>query len=102
MKHPPYPNRNYKAVAHVWPNLIPTQLYENEKFQKGVFDKREIVVFGGEERMKDDFTNRIANPTSITLEDARYFVQQEVGLEQAEIILDFIEGREVTDIMTSI
>jgi pimeloyl-ACP methyl ester carboxylesterase len=51
--------------------------------------------------MKDDFVNRIPNPTIITLGGAGHFVQEEVGPELAEIILNFIEGKEVTDIVTS-
>ena len=104
----PYPNGKYKAGAHVWPYLIPTQLQENEKYWKEVLDKWEkpfLVAFGGEERitlrMKDDFTNRIPNPTVITLGGAGHFVQEEVGPELAQIIIDFVEGREVTDLVAS-
>lgn len=51
--------------------------------------------------MKDDFTNRIPNPTVITLGGAGHFVQEEVGPELAQIIIDFVEGREVTDLVAS-
>ena len=30
----PFPDGRYKAGAHVWPYLIPTQLQENEKYWK--------------------------------------------------------------------
>ena len=104
----PYPSGRYKAGAHVWPYLIPTQLKENEKYWKEVYEKWDkpfLVAFGGEERitirMKDDFVNRIPNPTVITLGGAGHFVQEEVGPELAEIIINFIEGKEVTDLMAS-
>ena len=104
----PYPSGRYKAGAHVWPYLIPTQLKENEKYWKEVYEKWDkpfLVAFGGEERitirMKDDFVNRIPNTTVITLGGAGHFVQEEVGPELAEIIINFIEGKEVTDLIAS-
>jgi pimeloyl-ACP methyl ester carboxylesterase len=66
-------------------------------------DKPFLVAFGGEERitirMKEDFLNRIPNPTVITLGGAGHFVQEEVGPELAQIMIHFIEGREVTDLV---
>ena len=56
-----------------------------------------LVAFGSEERitirMKDDFLNRIPNPTVITLGGAGHFVQEEMGPELAQIIINFIEGK---------
>ena len=53
-----------------------------------------MVAFGGEEKitlsMKDDFINRVPNPTEITLEGAGHFIQEEAGPELAFIINDFI------------
>ena len=102
----PYPSGKYKAGAHVWPYLIPTQLQENEKYWKEIYEKWDkpfLVAFGGEERitirMKDDFLNRIPNPTVITLGGAGHFVQEEVGPELAQIIIDFIKGQEVSDLV---
>lgn len=102
----PYPTGEYKAGAHVWPYLIPSQLQENENYWKEVYEKWDkpfLVAFGGEERitlrMKDDFVNRIPNPTIITLGGAGHFVQEEVGPELAQIINDFIEGKKVTDLI---
>ena len=96
----PYPSGKYKAGAHVWPYLIPTQLQENEKYWKEVYEKWHkpfLVAFGGEEiitiSMKDDFVNRLPNPTVITLEGAGHFVQEEVGPELAQIIINFIEEK---------
>ena len=50
-------------------------------------------------RMKDDFLNRIPKPTVITLGGAGHFVQEEVGTELAQIMINFIEGKEVTDLV---
>ena len=49
--------------------------------------------------MKDDFVNRIPNPTIITLGGAGHFVQEEVGPELAEIIVKFMQGKEVSDLI---
>ena len=102
----PYPSGKYKAGAHVWPYLIPTQLQENEKYWKEVYeewDKPFLVAFGSEERitirMKDDFLNRIPNPTVITLDGVGHFVQEEMGPELAQIIINFIEGKKVSDLI---
>ena len=35
----PYPTGEYKAGAHVWPYLIPTQLAENEEYWVNVYEK---------------------------------------------------------------
>ena len=101
----PYPSGLYKAGAHVWPYLIPTQLPENEKLWKEVYEKWDkpfLVAFGENERitigMKADFLERIPNPTVITLGGASHFVQEEVGPELAKIISDFIQGKPVADL----
>tara|TARA_B100001559_G_scaffold3274_1_gene2746 strand:+ start:20173 stop:21273 length:1101 start_codon:yes stop_codon:yes gene_type:complete len=101
----PYPSGSYKAGAHVWPYLIPTQLPENEKLWKEVYEKWDkpfLVAFGENERitlpMKADFLERIPNPTVITLGGASHFVQEEVGPELAQIISDFIQGKPVDDL----
>lgn len=101
----PYPSGLYKAGAHVWPYLIPSQLTENEQLWKDVYEKWDkpfLVAFGEKERitlpMKDDFLNRIPNPTVITLGGASHFVQEEVGPELAQIISDFINGKPVKDL----
>ena len=51
--------------------------------------------------MKDDFVNRIPNPTILTLGGAGHFVQEDVGPELAQIINDFIAGKKVTDLVAS-
>ena len=104
----PYPSGKYKAGAHVWPYLIPTQLTENEKLWQDVFEKWDkpfLVAFGENERitlaMKDVFLERIPNPTVITLGGASHFVQEEVGPELAQIISDFVKGKPVSDLLTN-
>ena len=101
----PYPSGKYKAGAHVWPYLIPTQLTENEKLWQEVFEKWDkpfLVAFGENERitlaMKDVFLERIPNPTVITLGGASHFVQEEVGPGLAQIISDFARGKPVSDL----
>ena len=77
--------------------FIPTQLSENEKYWKDVYEKWDkpfLVAFGGNERititMKEDFLTRIPNPTVITLEGVGHFSQEEAGPELANLINDFI------------
>ena len=98
----PYPDGTYKAGAHVWPYLIPTQLEENERYWKTVYeqwDKPFLVAFGTEERitrpMKEHFLNRIPNPTVIDVEGAGHFIQEEAGPELAALINEFIEQNPV-------
>ena len=95
----PYPSGKYKAGPHIWPYLIPTELSENEQYWIDVYEKWEkpfLVAFGENERitigMKDDFLERIPNPTVITLKGASHFVQEEVGPELAKIIDNFIKN----------
>ena len=95
----PYPTGKYKAGAHVWPYLIPTQLKENEKSWVDVYEKWDkpfLVAFGSDERitirMKDDFMTRIPNPTEVTLEGAGHFCQEQAGPELAQLINNFISG----------
>ena len=104
----PYPSGKYKAGAHVWPYLIPSQLTENEKLWQEVFEKWDkpfLVAFGENERitlaMKDVFLERIPNPTVITLGGASHFVQEEVGPELAQIISDFVRGKPVSDLLAN-
>ena len=93
----PYPSGLYKAGAHVMAYFIPTQLSENEKYWKDVYEKWDkpfLVAFGGNERititMKEDFLTRIPNPTVVTLEGVGHFCQEEAGPELASLINDFI------------
>ena len=93
----PFPSGQYKAGAHVMAYFIPTQLSENEKYWKDVYEKWDkpfLVAFGGNERititMKEDFLTRIPNPTVITLEGVGHFSQEEAGPELANLINDFI------------
>lgn len=93
----PYPSGEYKAGAHVWPYLIPTQLQENEQYWLDVYEKWDkpfLVAFGSEERitlpLKEDFLTRIPNPTVIDIQGAGHFIQEEVGPELAAIINKFI------------
>ena len=85
-----------------------TEFHLLEKYWKNVYEKWDkpfLVAFGGEERitirMKDDFINRIPNTTVITLGGAGHFVQEDVGPELAQIMNDFISGKEVSDLVIS-
>jgi len=95
----PYPSGRYKAGAHIFPYLIPTQLQENEDYWINVYEKWNkpfLVAFGSEERItmrfKEDFITRIPNPIEVTLEGVGHFCQEEAGPELATLINNFIDG----------
>ena len=80
--------------------FIPTQLSENEKYWKDVYEKWDkpfLVAFGGNERititMKEDFLTRIPNPTIVTLEGVGHFSQEEAGPELSSLLNKFIAGQ---------
>lgn len=101
----PYPSGRYKAGAHVFPYLIPTQLSENENAWVEVFEKWDkpfLVAFGENERvtraMEQDFVTRVPNPTVVTLKGVGHFCQEEAGAGLAQLMNDFIAGRPVSDV----
>ena len=97
----PFPDRTYKAAAQIMPYLVPSQLRENEAawavFEN--WDKPFLVAFTdqdpitrGGERV---FLSRVPVAQNVTIRGAGHFVQEDAGELLAELMVDFIEGREL-------
>lgn len=95
----PFPDRRYKAGAHVMPYLVPSNLRQNaeawkvfENWDKPflcAFSDSDPITAGGE----NAFLNRVPGAQNVTLEGAGHFVQEDAGEELATIINEFIAGR---------
>ena len=92
----PFPDRRYKAGAHVMPYLVPSQLQENAEAWKvfDAWDKPFLVAFtdsdpisrGGEQI----FLRRVPTAHNITIKGAGHFVQEDAGERLARIMNRFI------------
>jgi haloalkane dehalogenase len=99
----PFPDRRYKAAVHAMPYLVPSQLQENAEAWKvfEIWDKPFLVAFtdsdpitaGGEQA----FLDRIPTAQNVTIANAGHFVQEDAGVELAQLILRFMQGKKVTD-----
>lgn len=99
----PFPDGRYKAAVQIMPYLVPSQLRENEKVWRDVYeqwDKPFLIAFtdsdpvtrGGEKV----FMDRVPNAINVTIKGAGHFVQEDAGPELAAMINDFIEGKDVS------
>lgn len=100
----PFPDVRYKAGPQAMPYLVPSQLRENEKAWK-VFDnwrKPFLIAFSDSDPVSRGgekvFEKRVPNPQSITIKGAGHFVQEDAGPELAQLIVDFMADKEVSDI----
>ena len=101
----PYPDSLYKAGAQIFPYLIPSQLRENERAWKEVFEKWDkpfLIAFSDEDPvssnnpiLEQSFRERIPNPSRVLIKGVGHFVQEEVGPEFANLINDFIADRPI-------
>ena len=97
----PFPDRRYKAGAHIMPYLVPSQLRENadawkvlEAWRKPflcAFSDSDPITKGGQ----NAFLDRIPNAQNVTIQGAGHFVQEDAGEELAGIINDFVAGRRI-------
>ncbi len=98
----PFPEQRYKAAAQIMPYLVPSQLRENEAVWESVYeqwDKPFLVAFtdsdpvtaGGEQT----FLDRVPTARNVTIRGAGHFVQEDAGPELAELIVDFMQDREL-------
>ena len=101
----PYPDSRYKTGAQIFPYLIPSQLRENERVWKEVFEKWDkpfLIAFSDEDPvsssnpiLEQSFRERIPNPSRVLIKGVGHFVQEEVGPEFANLINDFIADRPI-------
>ena len=98
----PFPDRRYKAAAHIMPYLVLSQLRENEAAWETVFDKWDkpfLVAFTDADPItaagEDVFLERVPTAQNVTIRGARHFVQEDAGAELAQLMIDFMQGRPV-------
>jgi haloalkane dehalogenase len=99
----PFPDRRYKAGAHVMPYLVPSQLRENAEAWQVLeaWDKPFLVAFtdsdpitrGGEQA----FLTRVPTAENVTIRGAGHFVQEDAGERLARIINHFIAGEPIDE-----
>ncbi len=100
----PFPEQRYKAATQIMPYLVPSQLRENERVWRDVFEKWDkpfLVAFtdsdpvtaGGERT----FLERVPTAQNVTIRGAGHFVQEDAGPELARLIVDFMQERELPD-----
>ena len=97
----PYPNASYKAGAQIFPYLIPSELNKNERAFREVLEKwnKPFLIANSD---NDPVTGnnpgiteglkRIPTAQEIVIKGPGHFIQEEAGLEYAQLILDFIDG----------
>ena len=98
----PFPEQRYKAATQIMPYLVPSQLRENEVVWREVFEKWDkpfLAAFTdsdpvsrGGERV---FLRRVPTAQNVSIRGAGHFVQEDAGPELAQLIVDFMQGREL-------
>ena len=97
----PFPNASFKAGAQIFPYLIPSELRKNEMAFRNVLEKwdKPFLIANSD---NDPVTGnnpgiteglkRIPTAQEIVIKGPGHFIQEEAGLEYAQLILDFIDG----------
>ena len=99
----PFPHPRYKAAAQIMPYLVPSQLSENEDAWQ-VFeswDKPFLVAFSDSDPITaggaQAFLSRVPNARNVTIRGAGHFVQEDAGVPLANLMVDFMQGRDLPD-----
>lgn len=98
----PFPDQRYKAATQIMPYLVPSQLRQNEAVWQTVYEQWQkpfLVAFtdsdpvtaGGEQV----FLRRVPTAQNVTIRGAGHFVQEDAGPELAQLIIDFIDEKEL-------
>ncbi len=100
----PFPDRRYKAGAHIMPYLVPSELQQNQSAWEEVFEswnKPFLVAFSDLDPItaagETIFLERVPNAQRVTIRGAGHFVQEDAGPELSKLIIDFIKGRRLQD-----
>ena len=97
----PYPNATYKAGAQIFPYLIPSEIRKNEMAFRNVFEqwnKPFLIANSSNDPVTGNNPEitmglkRIPSAKEIVLYGPGHFVQEEAGVEYANLIIDFING----------
>ena len=98
----PFPDESYKEGPRAMPPLVPSQLAENHRVWKEVFEKWEKpllttfsdgdpITAGGERA----FQKRVPGAQGrdhVTIKGAGHFLQEDKGEELARVLVDFIQN----------
>ena len=97
----PYPNATYKAGAQIFPYLIPSEIRKNEMAFRNVLEqwnKPFLIANSSNDPVTGNNPGitmglkRIPSAKEIVLYGPGHFVQEEAGVEYANLIIDFING----------
>ena len=96
----PFPDRSYKAGAHIMPYLVPSQLRQNAAAWETVFDnwdKPFLVAFTDEDPLTATgeavFVERVPTAQRVEIIGAGHFVQEDAGAALAKLMIDFMRNR---------
>lgn len=101
----PFPDASYKAAAHIWPLMVPTdpdmdgaEIMGDAIEKLAEWDKPAFVLFGDSDPITSDVRDSIRHliPTAteqpdVWIEDAAHFLQEDKGEEIAEHIVNFVD-----------
>ena len=98
----PYPNASFKAGAQIFPYLIPSEIRKNEMAYRDVLEKwnKPFLIANsdndpvtGNNPELVELLKRIPTAQEIVISGPGHFVQEEAGLEYAQLIIDFINEK---------
>ena len=103
----PFPDGRYKAAAQIMPYLVPSQLRENEAawsvFENWskpflvAFTDSDPITRGGER----EFLERVPAALNVQIRGAGHFVQEDAGPALANLMVDFMQGRDLPEAINS-
>jgi len=96
----PFPDRRYKAAAHIMPYLVLSQMAENQAAWENVLEKWDrpfLVAFTDGDPItagaEAEFLERVPTAQNVTIRGAGHFVQEDTGPELARLMIEFMQGR---------
>ncbi len=97
----PFPTEAHLAGARIFPYLVPSQLRENDRVMRGVYDQWDkplLTAFGDSDRVTAGldavWQERVpgaAGQPHVTVENANHFIQEDRPERLVELMIAFIE-----------
>lgn len=97
----PFPDESYQAATRIFPSMVPSQLRQNERAMKTVFENWEkplLTAFGdsdpvtaGMDTIWQDRVPGAEGQPHTTIEGGHHFIQEDKPEELVAIMIDFIE-----------
>ncbi|MEL6829352.1 MAG: haloalkane dehalogenase [Pseudomonadota bacterium] len=98
----PFPDESYQAAVRIFPYMVPSQLRQNERAMKSVFEEwnkplltafsdSDPVTAGMDEIWHDRVPGAQGQPHT-TIEDGHHFIQEDKPGELVELMLQFIQA----------